>query len=150
MDPFQNRPINPLGLLQQRGWDIKCYSIVYGDHGFDRDRFSGGVDLAMAALPTPARTAKRPGVAILIAHQGNGADYVVLAWWDRENELPLRVFVRDQSSGPEWRPAQGSESVCVWDLDVLWAEREAYVNTVLAGGEPEEARDVYISRTLAR
>jgi hypothetical protein len=37
-------------------------------------------------------------------------------------------------SGPEgWRPAAGGESFCVWDLRVIWWEREAYVTTVLAG-----------------
>lgn len=56
----------------------------------------------------------------------------MLCWWDRENELPIRVFVR-QHDGSPWRPAQGSESVCVWDLQVICFERDAYVHTVMAG-----------------
>lgn len=71
----------------------------------------------------------RCGAGFLIEHQGNSLDYLVLGWWDRENELPLRVYVRD--AGTPWRAARGGESVCVWDLQVVWAERPAYVGTVM-------------------
>jgi hypothetical protein len=47
------------------------------------------------------------------------------------------VFVRQQSPGATWRPARESESVCVWDLEVIWLERQAYVQTVLGGGDVE-------------
>ncbi len=63
-------------------------------------------------------------------HQGRTSDYLILCWWDRENELPIAVYLGD---GDGWRPAEGSESICVWDLPVLWWEREVYVGTVLAG-----------------
>ncbi|NNC63222.1 MAG: hypothetical protein HKN84_00430 [Gammaproteobacteria bacterium] len=34
-----------------------------------------------------------------------------------------------------FRPAMRGESFGVWDLRVIWSEREAYVATVLAGRE---------------
>jgi hypothetical protein len=55
---------------------------------------------------------------------------VVLAWWDHENELPPRVFLRRVRTHP-WRAAQAGESICVWDLEILWDERLAYVATML-------------------
>ena len=61
---------------------------------------------------------------------------MVLAWWDRENELPVRVFVKPKGEA-EFRAARGSESFCVWDLRVIAAERGAYVNTVLAAHGPD-------------
>ena len=33
----------------------------------------------------------------------------------------------------DWRPAGVNESFCVWDLRVIWWEREAYVGTMLTG-----------------
>lgn len=81
-------------------------------------------------MPRPAVGDGRPGVGFAILHQGRTGDYLILGWWDRENELPTRVFIRDADG---WRPANGGESFCVWDLRVLWWEREAYVGTVLAG-----------------
>jgi hypothetical protein len=33
----------------------------------------------------------------------------------------------------------GIRILLFWDLEVLWAEREAYVSTILQGGDPEAA-----------
>ncbi|HSA54529.1 MAG TPA: hypothetical protein VLE53_02445 [Gemmatimonadaceae bacterium] len=146
MKPYRPRPTRYLGSLSHEGWDIKQYSVVYdASVPFDAARFDAGVPLALAELPRPARAHDRPGVAILIRHQAEGMDYLVLAWWDRENELPIKVFVREASE-PEWRRARGGESVCVWDLDVLWQERQAYVATLL-GPEPAGARERYLERS---
>ena len=133
--PFEPRTTTRQGLVATAGWRLKHWRIVYGDGPFDDARFAAGRAMAMAALPRPAVTDERPGVGFLIEHQGNATDYVVLGWWDRQNELPLRVFVRDG----EWRPARDSESVCVWDLEVIWREREAYVTRVLRPEGPDLA-----------
>jgi hypothetical protein len=147
MQTYRPRRIVPLAPLTQGGWFLKRYAITYGDAVFDHARFEGALALALAAVPAPAVTPERPGVGFVIEHQGNAFDYAIVAWWDRENELPLRVFVREQQPGAEWRPGHGSESVCVWDLQVIWAEREAYVTTVL-GPLETGGRESYIARTF--
>ncbi|MFW6199846.1 MAG: isochorismatase, partial [Gemmatimonadota bacterium] len=71
------------------------YSVRYGEEPFELSDYDEGVDLALTTLPTPDPGAGRPGLGFVIVHRGRGVDYVVLAWWDRENELTVRVFVRD-------------------------------------------------------
>ncbi|HEY8021776.1 MAG TPA: isochorismatase [Thermoanaerobaculia bacterium] len=127
--PFEERRIRYHGLRQGSSFRTKLYSVTFDGTDLDWEEFERGLDAAGAALPTPARAPGRPGLAIAIAHHGSGGDYVVLAWWERQNELPTRIFVRD---GDRWRPAS-DESFCVWDLEILWAERNAYVRTVLGG-----------------
>ena len=142
MQPYALRPIRFEGIqVHDGGWRLKRYRIWYGDAAFDAGRFEAGAALALAELPTPAVTATRPGVGFIVAHQGCEAAYVVLGWWDRENELPLRVFVRADGA---WRPAHGPESVCVWDLQVVGFERDTYVETVLGDGDA----DAYLARVL--
>lgn len=147
MKPYEPRRIDPLPRLSTNGWTLKRYSVCHAGQTFDERRFSGGVDLALTALPRVSKTVERPGVGFLIQHQGKGIDYTVLAWWDRENELPLRVFVCDMPGSSDWRPARESESVCVWDLQVIWAEREAYVRTVLGDGV-RDAVATYLSQSF--
>ncbi|HZE88141.1 MAG TPA: hypothetical protein VE404_01270 [Verrucomicrobiae bacterium] len=107
-------------------------------------RLRGRIPRGSCGSPDTGASPGRPGLAFAIAHQGRGANYVVVCWWDRENELPTRVFVEESG---RWRPAEGSESICVWDLQVLWFERETYVATLLA--EPvERGRDTYLARHL--
>jgi hypothetical protein len=142
--PFEPRPIEFVGLRRHAGWTLKEYSITWGSGALQREEFEAGLRLLLAGLPEPAPEAGRPGLGFLIAHRGRGADYVVLAWWDRENELPLRVAVRD---GAAWRPARGGESACVWDLQVIGFERDAWVATVMApSGADGAAR--YLQRVL--
>ncbi|HKB02768.1 MAG TPA: hypothetical protein VKD90_11145 [Gemmataceae bacterium] len=143
--PYAPRPVRFLGLAEPRGYRIKQYAITYGSAPFRDMDFAAGLRLAFEALPHPAVTAARPGVGFAVAHQGNGADYAVLGWWDNENELPLRVVVRPQTPGGAWRPARDGESVCVWDLEVIRFERQAYVETVLSGGMVEG----YLQKRLA-
>lgn len=129
--PYRPRPLAFLGIDTASGYRLKIYSIRTDDAPFDRVRFRAGWDQALAVLPQPAVADGRPGVGFAILHQGRTGDYLILSWWDRENELPTRVYLRDAGG---WRPAIGGESFCVWDLRVLWWEREAYVGTALAGG----------------
>lgn len=140
--PFAPRDTRFVGVVELDDFRLKHYAIVHGDAPFGADRFEAGVAIALDTLPHPATTPARPGVGVLITHQGNGADYVVVAWWDRENELPIRVIVND---GRGWRAAAGGESICVWDLEVLWREREAYVATVLRE-DVDEPIDAYLEQ----
>lgn len=128
-NPYQPRPLAFLGVEDFGGQRLKVYSIRYGEGPLDRASFAGAWDLAAKALPSGGDDG-RPGVGFVILHRGKTGDYFILGWWDRQNELPLRVLVRD---GDGWRPCAGGESLCVWDLRVVWWEREAYVGTVLAG-----------------
>jgi hypothetical protein len=142
MRPFRPRAITYVGVHESRGWQLKRFSISFDGTPVDFDRFAAGIALADAALPQPARQEGRAGIGFLIAHHGRAAEYVILGWWDRDNELPLRVFVRTPKE-KTWRPSRDSESLCVWDLEVIWAERQAYVDTVMTY-DPDP--DAYLAR----
>lgn len=138
--------IEYLGVRSFDGWDLKRYAVIAGSRPLDESGLEEGLRLATGHLPRPPVADGRLGVGFVIAHQGATGDYVVLAWWDNENELPVRVLVR--RPGGQWRNAETTESVCVWDLEIIWHERQAWVETVLATGDPTE-RNTYLSRALS-
>ena len=142
--PYKPRPLAFLGVESVAGYLLKVYSIRTADQAWDAERFAARWELAAGALPQPAIADARPGVGFAILHQAQGDDYLILGWWDRENELPIRVFLRGAEG---WHPAGASESFCVWDLRIIWWEREAYVGTVLAGGVG--ALDTYLATVVA-
>ena len=152
MQPYRPRAIRAHGVRRIGAWRLKSYSISFDGSPVDQELFEPGLALACEALPTPAVTAERPGLGVVVAHAGRGALYIVLGWWDRENELPVRVFIayRDDGDTLAWRPAREGESFCVWDLEVLWFEREAYVSTLLGGGEQGAAKREYLERWITR
>ncbi|WMQ74737.1 MAG: hypothetical protein GPOALKHO_001755 [Sodalis sp.] len=47
--------------------------------------------------------------------------------WDNENGLRIKIWVTD---GGSWRLAC-NESFCIWDMQVLAFEGNAYVSTML-------------------
>ncbi len=147
LQPFASREIRFQGLREPGGWTLKLYSVVYGRGSVEWAEFEPALRLAERELPAPDEACGRPGLGFLIAHQGRTGDYVVLGWWDNENELPLRVWVR-RTRGERWRPASGGESICVWDLEIIWAEREAWVETMLAA--TGSSRAGYLARVEDR
>jgi hypothetical protein len=124
---------------------MKLYSISHDGSEIDWSLFEPEIRRGLGALPRPAVAPGRPGVGFVIAHHGRTADYLVMAWWDRENELPLRVSVRGSDPGSGFHPARDGESICVWDLELIWLERQAYVATVL-GESPAESTAYYLAR----
>lgn len=131
-----------LGIRKCRGFRLKSYAITYDDANLRVDDFEAVFRVAERDLPSSAIGLERPGVGFVIMHHGRTGNYLILGWWDREKELPLRVYVNGSSG---WRPAVGGESICVWDLRVFWAEREAYVATLLGGSGVEEYLDATVS-----
>ncbi len=131
-----------------RGYRLKEYRVVPVGVEFEPQRFGNAEALIATQLPpTVDPDLGRPGVGFFIAHQGATADYLVLAWWDQQNELPLRVWCRADDG---WRPARASESVCVWDLEIIWFERNAWIETALSGAPIDAAVAQYLSRQWAR
>jgi hypothetical protein len=152
MHAYAPRPIRCLDLDVAQGFTLKRYWIdLEAAPSPDLDDWAPALAMATAALPRDPDTAACPRVGFLILHRGRGADYLVQGWWDRENELPLRVFVRYPGTADGvWRAARGGESVCVWDLEVVGFEREAYVASYLAEMTPDAARVAYLAVRLSR
>lgn len=146
-EPYRPRPIAFDGVREIGGWRIKMYAITHGPEPLDRPCYEQGLELARDALPQPPVQADRPGVGFIIAHQGRGWHYLVLNWWANENEYFNRVFVKPRSGDVPWRAASSGESACVWDLEVIWFERQAYVETILSQPDRPDI-EAYLAKHL--
>lgn len=62
--------------------------------------------------------------AFAICHDGASASYLTLGWWGNDNEMFVAVAVT-QSGG--WIEDLGRYSFCLWDMEVMWHERNAFV-----------------------
>jgi hypothetical protein len=144
--PYAPRPLRRLAPATRRGFALRRWWIdLQAAPAPEEADWAPAEALAEAALPT-MRDVACPGVGFLILHRGRGADYLVLGWWARENELPLRVFVRyPDTPDAAWRAARGDESVCVWDLEEVARERAIYLSSYLAGLAPDAARAAWLA-----
>ncbi len=68
----------------------------------------------------------------MVAHDGRGANFALVNWWANENELHHHAYISPTDAPAELEHIAPSGPVaCVWDLMVLCAERQAWVDTVL-------------------
>ncbi len=137
-DHWRPRAINCIGIVELAGYRLKLYAIVQGDGALNMHRFAGWEDLVCGALPQPATDSLRPGLGFIIMHQAQVGDYLVFGWWDNGNELPVRLFVSPPVVA-RFRGPNERESFCIWDIDVMVHERDAFVRATRAAGIDADA-----------
>jgi methylmalonyl-CoA/ethylmalonyl-CoA epimerase len=143
---YAPRPTRAMGVVEKRGWRLKRYRIHAPGRNFDGQNWEKGIDSIAGLLPQPPRAPGRAGAGFVIEHPGRGADYLVLCWWDSENELFNRVLTCDPTTPGAWMLATSGTTACVWDLVVVNFERDAWVETMLGA---KSDLDAYLSRTLS-
>ncbi len=129
---YQPRSIGFRGVVEHAGWRLKSYDVAFSAGTPFCPGFEEGVARALAMLPQPAVTNDSPGLGVLIRHAGCGSNYVVAGGWTNQNELLLFVVASAAESPERWEYDPRRFSVCVWDLQIVWHEREAYVRHVLS------------------
>jgi hypothetical protein len=144
--PYAPRPIEPLGIWEHRGWRIKRYSIAYDRPHARPELVAAAEEAAAAILPQPATTATRYGVGFLGVHDGRGGNFVVVDWWEDENELHHHVLFSPRDDPEALRPETSADPIaCIWDLSFVAHERVAWIRNILAA----DARglDAYLAHT---
>lgn len=106
---------------------LKQYDISYSGDNVNPTTFSAGFQLAESMLKSE-KSFIDSNYGFCIRHSGVREDYLVICYWANENECFIKVFIGYDS---HWRPAL-DESFCVWDLKIIWFERESYVKHVLS------------------
>jgi len=63
--------------------------------------------------------------AFVIFHEAASARYLVLGWWGNDNEMFIAVAAKDASG---WVEDMSRYSFCLWDMEVMWHERNAFID----------------------
>lgn len=112
---------------------LKLYSISVRDEPAVFQDYAARLQQVKAARPQ-LDWASLPAFAIL--HEGVERRYLVLAWWDNQNEMFTSVSVSEQG---HWLEDPTRWSFCLFDLEILWAERNFFVQA-LYGERPDLQR----------
>lgn len=132
MEPYRARRVERLELWEPPGWRIKVYGLgpkgtLLSDPLVDAAKAAAREVLTRVASGTP-----HYGLGFLGVHSGVGADVAFVDWWAAENELHHHVFVAEEGRPETLRPRSESElAACVWDLEVISFERDAWVRHIL-------------------
>jgi prepilin-type processing-associated H-X9-DG protein len=144
-DEFRPRPVRFLGLWELGDWRVKAYSLQA-----EHTRLLPGLVSAAqirAAETLAQATGDGYGIGFVGIHSGRDANFVFVDWWARENELHHHVFTSSKEDPTQLRPAVDGVVGCVWDLQVIWFERNAWVEKVL-GGRSGPDIEAYLKKVL--
>lgn len=107
---------------------------------------------AESVLREPPQQGDHP-VGFLMLHYGMDGDYLLVSQWYDANMLKhwVRGPETDAEGATRYVPlAQRDLVACVWELEVVKFERDAWVNTVLARGRLDQpALDAYVGTTFS-
>lgn len=155
MNPLTYSPrlVKALPPLDVRGRTLKVYAMFA-----EPERFSTLPDpewlrqLAASVLSEPPQEGDHPA-GFLILHYGAEGDYLLVSQWYDADMLKhwVRGTVVDAEGNTTVAPlAQRDLIACVWELEVIKFERDAWVNTVLAQGRLDKASiDAYVATTFS-
>jgi len=130
---YQTRPIRFIELHEHQDWIIKIYSICIKNERVS----STHIELAKQQLNEWLKLSKNYPLttyqlATLIIHEGKEGCFAILNWWIDDNMLQNHVFVATHSDPDHFKLFSDKGIItCVWELAVIWFERNAWVEHVL-------------------
>jgi len=105
---------------------IKIYTVSESGEPVDKNKYL--IQLERIKKSKTVNWSATP--AFVIFHEAVSAYYFVLAWWGNDNELLTHVTVE---IGDGWIHDPDKYSFCVWDLEIMWAERNFFIESVYCG-----------------
>lgn len=147
-ETYKPRCIRFLERYQHDEWTLKIYSISYKNERVDQSN----VEEAKIHLTEWLSKSKVYGleiysIATMIVHEGKEGFYVILNWWIDENMMQNFVYLKKYSEPEFVLYSDRGMTTCVWELEVIWHERNAWVKHVLMQHENPDV-EAYLSDQL--
>lgn len=130
---YKTRPVRFMELYQHGDWMVKIYSISVKHEVVDHH----WIEQAKHSLETWLKQADSYQLdtyktATLILHEGKEGCFAILCWWIDENMLQLFVYLANDAQPDNFILYSDKGIItCVWEMAVLWFERNAWVEHVL-------------------
>jgi len=147
MEEFKKRASKYSGLYEFEDWKFKIYHILY-----DEERVIEDVEKAIKSkLPhlikekTDINPYPNYKIGTVIIHEAKDCVFTLVNWWVYENVLQHHVFYSEFDSPSDIVDySDKGIQFCVWDLGILWYERNLWVETILKNSKKPDW-DAYLN-----
>ena len=131
--PFRERRTGLCGHTEIRGWRAKVYGMVGDLAELSEDTLLAAIRIAESDVPWPDDVDDKYG--FLTVHVGEEAVWLLVDFWVSDI-LRHFVFSAPIKSPTDFSPGPSNGTMaCVWEMQVLWHERQAWVKHVMAKPE---------------
>lgn len=133
VNKYKTRSIRFLEIHEHNNWKIKIYSISNCNEFVSKEI----VGIAKTNLGKwlensfnyPLNTCK---IATLILHEGKEGYFALINWWIDENMIQNHVYLLQKDGKKRFvNYSKKGIMACVWELEVIWFERNNWVQHVL-------------------
>lgn len=131
--PYKKRPIRFVELYPHDAWQIKIYSIsVKNEYVDEQNKISAKAQLHKWLQNSDNYELDNYKIATLILHEGKEGCFAIINWWIDENMLQQHVYLASHDNPTVFKPySHKGIFACVWELAIIWFERNAWVKYVL-------------------
>ena len=134
MEQFKKRATSYSGLYEFNDWKFKVYRIKY-----DETRVIQDVEkIVKSKLPnlikekTKINAYPNYKIGTVIIHEAKDCVFTLVNWWIYENVMQHHVYFSELDSPNEIIDySDKGIQFCVWDLAILWYERNLWIETIL-------------------
>jgi hypothetical protein len=147
---FKTRPISFIEVFICNDWRIKLYTITYDPAVVSTETINIAKSyVGKWLLKSQDYNLPTYKVATLIIHKWRGGHFAIISWWIGENMMQILVFLATNEEPLNFRLYSDKGIVtCVWELEILWFERNAWVQEVLKKQITESNIHNYLQITL--
>jgi hypothetical protein len=130
---FKTRPIRFIQIIEHKDWKLKLYSISSKKESVSEKTIENALkNLDDWLSKTDSTNFENYKISTLILHEWEGGIFAIINWWIDENMLQHYVYLSTNENPCDYKLFSANGIVtCVWELAVLWHERNAWVEHVL-------------------
>ncbi len=128
--PYKPRRTWLIGVHEIAGWKLKVYGIAADGREISKDVVSAALNFVTENVPWPNRKNWRFG--FITIHAGTQAVWLLVDVWV-EDIVRHFLFNSSLSAPAKFTPGpKDGTTACVWELEVIKHERDAWVRHVLS------------------
>ncbi len=137
-EPYQDRKIEYIKNTFVENLCVKIYTIT-NRHQFEaKETFKSAEKL----LPKWIENIKNSTIpthrnAFLMVHEAREGTLILLCWFTGENMIETNIYYANFENPSEINPSIYKEKqlICIWELEIVWFERKAWIQHVLSKSE---------------
>lgn len=143
---YKERFIRFVDLFQVEDWTVKLYWISYKNENHNDEWVKFSLSVFKDRINSISNSLTHYNLGVGMIHEGKDGTYVIFSYWVEENMIDHLVYMIDPLSEKGYKRIEPNTIVsCVWELEVLYFEKQQWIEHMLKGRGNTNA---YLSNTL--
>lgn len=142
LESYRTRNVEYHGLVKSAGWRTKVYTLTKGKAFDSAEALAESLSqLGNWLLRSDDYDYDVYKIACLIVHEGDEGVFSILNWWTGEHMLQNFVYYSANDDPQFELMSEDGLTCCVWEMAVIWHERNAWIRHVLRNGDQPRFED---------